>query len=142
VQPKIALKINDDAEMVSCESAIPMDLLMPKSGKQQAMAYRAAYTWLPPRVDAYLPLCEPSKRELGAQCSNLRCLHYMTCYATFVHGPLQEALERKAAAAGMPTYIVCDAGRTQIPAGSQTVLAIGPAPKSLVDSVTGHLKLL
>lgn len=59
-----------------------------------------------------------------------------------VHDHPQEALERKAAAAGMPTYIVCDAGRTQIPAGSQTVLAIGPAPKSLVDSVTGHLKLL
>ena len=26
--------------------------------------------------------------------------------------------------------------------GSQTVLAIGPAPKSAVDAITGHLSLL
>ncbi|KAG1681169.1 hypothetical protein FOA52_015612 [Chlamydomonas sp. UWO 241] len=53
-----------------------------------------------------------------------------------------DALEAKATALGMPTYIVHDAGRTQIPAGAQTVLAIGPAPKSLLDQVTGHLRLL
>lgn len=35
-----------------------------------------------------------------------------------------------------------DAGRTQIAAGSLTVLAIGPAPVKEVDAVTGHLKLL
>ncbi|PNH09092.1 Peptidyl-tRNA hydrolase 2 [Tetrabaena socialis] len=51
-------------------------------------------------------------------------------------------LEAKAQALGIPTYIVHDAGRTQIAAGSQTVLAIGPAPKSQLDTVTGHLKLL
>lgn len=51
-------------------------------------------------------------------------------------------LEAKAQAAGMPTYIVHDAGRTQIAAGSQTVLAIGPAPKSQLDAITGHLRLL
>ncbi len=51
-------------------------------------------------------------------------------------------LEAKAASLGMPTYIVHDAGRTQIAAGSQTVLAIGPAPKSDIDKVTGSLRLL
>jgi PTH2 family peptidyl-tRNA hydrolase len=51
-------------------------------------------------------------------------------------------LAAAAAAIDLPTYIVHDAGRTQIPAGSQTVLAIGPGPKSEVDKVTGHLKLL
>ncbi|GFR45835.1 hypothetical protein Agub_g7200, partial [Astrephomene gubernaculifera] len=51
-------------------------------------------------------------------------------------------LEARAVSLGLPTYIVHDAGRTQIAAGSQTVLAIGPAPKSQLDSVTGHLKLL
>lgn len=43
---------------------------------------------------------------------------------------------------GLPTYIVHDAGRTQIAAGSQTVLAIGPGPKTTIDRVTGHLSLL
>ncbi|KXZ52646.1 hypothetical protein GPECTOR_9g691 [Gonium pectorale] len=51
-------------------------------------------------------------------------------------------LQAKAASLNMPSYIVHDAGRTQIAAGSQTVLAIGPAPKSALDTVTGHLKLL
>jgi peptidyl-tRNA hydrolase len=54
----------------------------------------------------------------------------------------QEGLEAAALQAGMPCYLVHDAGRTQIPAGSQTVLAIGPAPKSKVDQLTGHLRLL
>ncbi|KAF8328656.1 peptidyl-tRNA hydrolase [Cantharellus anzutake] len=35
-----------------------------------------------------------------------------------------------------------DAGRTQIAAGSTTVLGIGPAPVKLINQVTGHLKLL
>jgi len=43
--------------------------------------------------------------------------------------------------AGVPYYVVVDAGRTQIAAGSRTVLAVGPAPKKLVDQVTGSLKL-
>lgn len=52
------------------------------------------------------------------------------------------ALRRAADAAGLPSFQVADAGRTQIPAGSHTVLAIGPAPRSAVDGVTGGLRLL
>ncbi|KAF9243811.1 peptidyl-tRNA hydrolase, partial [Melanogaster broomeanus] len=37
---------------------------------------------------------------------------------------------------------ILDAGRTQIAAGSRTVLGIGPAPTDLINQVTGHLKLL
>lgn len=37
--------------------------------------------------------------------------------------------------------VIHDAGRTQIAAGSATVLAIGPAPKAILDQVTGSLKL-
>jgi peptidyl-tRNA hydrolase len=47
-----------------------------------------------------------------------------------------------AQADGLPAYLVTDAGRTQIAAGSKTVLAIGPAPKSRIDQITGSLSLL
>eukprot|EP00922_Rhytidocystis_sp_ex-Travisia-forbesii_P030635 GHVS01045229.1.p1 GENE.GHVS01045229.1~~GHVS01045229.1.p1 ORF type:complete len:169 (-),score=20.37 GHVS01045229.1:508-1014(-) len=49
---------------------------------------------------------------------------------------------QKAKQAGLNHYLVCDAGRTQIPSGSVTVLAIGPGPIKQVDEITGHLKLL
>jgi PTH2 family peptidyl-tRNA hydrolase len=51
-------------------------------------------------------------------------------------------IEKKAISLGLVTCIIQDAGRTQIPAGSTTVLAIGPAPAKLFDGLTGHLKLL
>ncbi|KAI0343918.1 PTH2-domain-containing protein [Trametopsis cervina] len=37
---------------------------------------------------------------------------------------------------------ILDAGRTQIAAGSRTVLGIGPAPIELINKVTGKLRLL
>ncbi|KAJ2895535.1 peptidyl-tRNA hydrolase PTH2-domain-containing protein [Zalerion maritima] len=43
---------------------------------------------------------------------------------------------------GITSECIHDAGRTQIEAGSLTVLGVGPAPKSLVNQVTGNLKLL
>ncbi|TQW00007.1 hypothetical protein V2A60_005420 [Cordyceps javanica] len=49
---------------------------------------------------------------------------------------------RKAREMGLTAEVIKDAGRTQIEAGSMTVLGVGPAPRSLVDEVTGHLKLL
>jgi PTH2 family peptidyl-tRNA hydrolase len=51
-------------------------------------------------------------------------------------------LEAKAKAAGLPCVIIRDAGRTQIAAGSQTVLGIGPAPNRFINPVTGKLSLL
>jgi PTH2 family peptidyl-tRNA hydrolase len=44
--------------------------------------------------------------------------------------------------AGLPTAVVADAGRTQVTPGTSTVVGVGPAPKSLIDSVTGSLRLL
>lgn len=51
-------------------------------------------------------------------------------------------LKRQALERGIIACVIRDAGRTQIAAGSATVLGIGPAPKSEIDRVTGHLKLL
>ena len=42
----------------------------------------------------------------------------------------------------LPVSVIRDAGRTQIPAGSRTVIAIGPSSESEIDAITGHLKLL
>ncbi|CAA7025489.1 unnamed protein product [Microthlaspi erraticum] len=47
-----------------------------------------------------------------------------------------------AASVGLPTFVVADAGRTEVAAGSRTVVAVGPGPKELVDSITGRLALL
>ncbi|KAF8454556.1 peptidyl-tRNA hydrolase PTH2-domain-containing protein [Terfezia claveryi] len=51
-------------------------------------------------------------------------------------------LQAQAQSLGITAKIIHDAGRTQIAAGSATVLGIGPAPKSVIDQITGHLKLL
>ncbi|KAK9841988.1 hypothetical protein WJX81_002872 [Elliptochloris bilobata] len=51
-------------------------------------------------------------------------------------------LHQAARSAGIPAHIVVDAGRTQIAPDSKTVMALGPADADLIDSVSGHLKLL
>lgn len=57
--------------------------------------------------------------------------------------PLRHAgVQTAASANGLPCCVIRDAGRTQVEPGSLTVLAVGPALASEVDSVTGGLKLL
>jgi PTH2 family peptidyl-tRNA hydrolase len=51
-------------------------------------------------------------------------------------------LKEKAEELGISTSLVTDAGHTEIPEGTQTVLGIGPAPSNLIDQVTGELALL
>lgn len=51
-------------------------------------------------------------------------------------------MQATAMSLGLVAEVIADAGRTQIAAGSHTVLGIGPAPASVVDKVTGTLKLL
>ncbi|CAK4032582.1 Peptidyl-tRNA hydrolase like [Lecanosticta acicola] len=51
-------------------------------------------------------------------------------------------LQAQAVSLGLCAQVIHDAGRTQIASGSATVLGIGPAPKSRIDEVTGHLSLL
>jgi len=51
-------------------------------------------------------------------------------------------LKEKAKELDIFAYIVEDAGHTEIPAGTKTVLGIGPAPDNIIDQVTGDLPLL
>jgi PTH2 family peptidyl-tRNA hydrolase len=51
-------------------------------------------------------------------------------------------LEKKAKQLKIVSHIVVDAGHTEIPAGTKTVLGIGPAPSNIIDQVTGDLPIL
>ncbi len=53
-----------------------------------------------------------------------------------------EELQRQARARGIPTVFVEDAGLTEVPPGTRTVLGLGPAPEAEVDRVSGSLPLL
>jgi len=52
------------------------------------------------------------------------------------------ALKKKAEELDIFAYIVEDAGHTEIPSGTKTVLGIGPAPDNIIDQVTRNLPLL
>ncbi|KAJ4959273.1 hypothetical protein NE237_026384 [Protea cynaroides] len=67
------------------------------------------------------------------QCGQAKIV--VTCKNQQEMNKLKEAAE----SIGLVTFVLADAGRTQVLAGSNTVLAIGTA---LVDSVTGKLSLL
>ncbi|KAF8488172.1 peptidyl-tRNA hydrolase [Gautieria morchelliformis] len=51
-------------------------------------------------------------------------------------------LQAQAQSLNLCAQTIQDAGRTQISAGSRTVLGVGPGPVHLINQVTGHLKLL
>jgi PTH2 family peptidyl-tRNA hydrolase len=101
--------------------------------------------------------------KMAAQCSHAT----LACYKYFLsHAPTSPILKRweslgqakvalavpseeqmdelqaKAMSMGLCAQVIHDAGRTQIASGSATVLGLGPGPKSVIDGVTGHLKLL
>lgn len=51
-------------------------------------------------------------------------------------------LKEKAEQLKIVASLIADAGHTEIPEGTKTVLGIGPAPDNIIDQVTGGLPLL
>jgi len=51
-------------------------------------------------------------------------------------------IEKKAKKEKLPTYLVKDAGLTQLKSGTVTCLGIGPVEEKRLDKITGKLKLL
>lgn len=51
-------------------------------------------------------------------------------------------LKKKAEGLNIAANIIEDAGHTEIPVGTKTVLGLGPAPSNIIDQVTGDLPLL
>lgn len=80
------------------------------------------------------------------QCpSALKAWERTGCAKIAVKCPTEEemgSIIQLAAKKGLPMYLVEDAGRTQIAAGSRTVLGIGPAPVREFEGVSSHLKLM
>jgi len=50
-------------------------------------------------------------------------------------------LQRHAEAAKLPTYLVRDAGYTEVMPNTPTALAIGPYESNAIDRITSHLEL-
>mmetsp|Transcript_5124 Transcript_5124/g.12259 ORF Transcript_5124/g.12259 Transcript_5124/m.12259 type:complete len:180 (+) Transcript_5124:66-605(+) len=101
------------------------------------------------------------KGKIAAQCSHaavgcykraskqcpkgLKAWEHTGCAKIALKCPTQDELELIAAKAmerDIPMYLVEDAGRTQIAAGSRTVLGLGPAPTYVFEDITSHLKLM
>ncbi len=51
-------------------------------------------------------------------------------------------LKNEAEKKNISNFLVVDAGRTQIPSSTVTVLGLGPEEDEIIDKVTGNLKLL
>jgi peptidyl-tRNA hydrolase len=144
-QPKIALKVKDDTEMVSCPAHA---LVAAVSGIGVVSLPRKILLNLHTSSMVGTAVClhgraVQQQQQRSSVCNLCDAVHSSPVLVLpLLLLVLQGELAQKAIQRGLPAYIVHDAGRTQIAAGSQTVLAIGPGPKSVVDQVTGHLSLL
>ena len=100
-----------------------------------------------------------SRGKLAAQCSHaaVACAATARCVAArlaerwraaggrtiVLQVPDLTALERlygEARAAGLVSEMIRDAGHTEVPAGTVTVVGIGPAPVHALDALIGELE--
>ena len=127
-QPKITVKVKDEGEMVRgvVVIACAVDFCALCVCVCCVFGRRAP----PDRRGVFAPSRSSTQKQKHSPHTPTQSTH------------TQAALAEKAAALGLPWYIVHDAGRTQIAAGSQTVLAVGPGVASQVNLVTGGLGLL
>ncbi|KAJ7958821.1 peptidyl-tRNA hydrolase 2, mitochondrial [Quillaja saponaria] len=129
LQQQCSVSSNGDQEL-KMVLVVRQDLKM-KSGKIASQCAHAA-------TGMYAELMQSQRSLLRQweQCGQPKIV--VTCKNQQEMNRLREAAE----SIGLPTFVVADAGRTQVSAGSRTVLAVGPGPKASVDSVTGKLSLL
>ena len=125
--PKLFSDIGSEMKMVL---VVRTDLKMTK-GKVAAQCCHACLDVFEDSIKQYPQFVGAWKRDGQAKIA-LKC------------DSQQELLQlyQSAKRSGLAAAFIRDAGRTQIPAGSITVLAIGPAPISEIDKITGQLKLL
>ncbi|KAK7069291.1 hypothetical protein SK128_012731 [Halocaridina rubra] len=114
---KLALVIRDDLKMTKGKIAA-------QCSHGTLVAYRTMERSNPGLLQAWLDVGQPK----------------IVLRAVDAHH-LQE-LNAEAKNAGLQTVLVADAGKTQVPQGTETVLAVGPASTADIDKVTGSLKLL
>ncbi|KAM3405438.1 hypothetical protein ACQJBY_008115 [Aegilops geniculata] len=109
----------------------------PRGSKRAAAGSSAAPA---PGEELKMVLVVRQDLKMGAGKIASQCAHAATgLYADLLaRNRIKETAEHR----GIPTFVVADAGRTQVVAGSKTVLAVGPGRKADIDSVTGKLRLL
>ncbi|KAL0078313.1 PTH2-domain-containing protein [Phycomyces blakesleeanus] len=126
------------------------------AGKLDASKYKDYKMVLVVRSDLGM-----TKGKIAAQCGHAT----LACYKSIKQGNLEilraweysgqakvalkadseemlDELQAIALSLNLTAQSIRDAGRTQIAAGSKTVLGIGPGPIELINEVTGRLKLL
>ena len=86
-------------------------------------------------------------RRNRARSEHLLCQH--RAHQALIGGRVRERrgagrlrLAEAARGAEVPVFLVSDAGRTQLPSGTLTCCAIGPADERRIDALTGDLPLL
>ncbi|QLQ79201.1 hypothetical protein HG537_0B05480 [Torulaspora globosa] len=130
-----SLSLNDVPGEVRMALVIRQDLGMQK-GKIAAQCCHAALSCFrmigcDPNRESYNPQLVQRWLRCGQAKITLKCPDKET----------MDELYAKAISLGVNACVIHDAGRTQIAAGSATVLGVGPAPKAVLDQITGELKL-